>query len=545
MSADQQPEPGYSTIDALLAEGAARWPDSPFAIFADETIDYVDMDARARAVARGLIALGVKPGTHVGLLMPTCSAWLEAYFGVLYAGGIVVALNARYKKHELAYTVEHSDIEWLLTTDAIADHVDFEELLVETFPGIAEATDPHRLNLTEAPRLRGIVMFGEPRRPTLLSAATLLAAGDAVDPGLVDEYRGGVAAEGVAVLMYTSGTTSNPKACALTHAGIGRSWRTFAETVSLKQGEKVWLPMPFFHTGGIGPMMAIMWRGAALVAQTHFEPEAIVALIRRHRVAHLYSGFPQFSMTVLQHPSYDRETFGFIRSMLNVGPPAMQHQIQAMLPEGATLLNLFGMTEGSGIVTFTPWDCPLELRATSSGRAPAHTDVRVCDPDTNLPVPSDTPGEIQFRGGGALAYYYKDPRATEQTIVEGGWVRTGDRGRLDEAGWLFYLGRLKDMLKVGGENVAASEIEFFLNQHDGVKMVQVIGVPDARLTEVPIAFVERNPGQDVSAEELVAMCQGQLAKWKIPREIVFVTEWPMSSTKVQKFRLRELVADRF
>lgn len=167
------------------------------------------------------------------------------------------------------------------------------------------------------------------------------------------------------------------------------------------------------------------------------------------------------------------------------------------------------------------------------------------NPETGEPCAPEEPGEIQFRGGGALLYYYNDAQATADTIIDGGWVRTGDRGKFDAEGWIYYLGRLKDMLKVGGENVAASEIEFFINQHPEVKMVQVIGAPDKRLDEVPVAFVERAPGGTVTAEDLIAMCQGELAKWKIPRDVVFVTEWPMSSTKVQKFRLRELLPEKY
>lgn len=202
------------------------------------------------------------------------------------------------------------------------------------------------------------------------------------------------------------------------------------------------------------------------------------------------------SLTVLQHPSYSREGFGFVRSMLNVGPPATQQAVQKLLPPGAVLLNLFGMTEGSGIVTFTPADTSTERRAVTSGRPPRHTEIRIVDPDSGGLCPPEMMGEIQFRGGGAFLNYYRDPDATVATILPGGWVRTGDRGRIDTDGWLHYAGRLKDMLKVGGENVAAAEIEFFLTRHPDVKMVQVIGAPDTRMGEVPVAAVRAAVGPD-------------------------------------------------
>ena len=542
---DAYTELGSASLGGLFEWRARATPDATFAIFPDQELSYSDVAYQARRFARGLVKLGVKPGSHVAIFMPTCADWIVAYFGAFYAGAVVVALNARYKRHELAYTLAHSDAEILITTDVISEHVDFAELISQTFPDLGEQQDLTDLAVKDAPKLKSVVIFGTTELPSFLKRNELEALGEDVDDDELDARLSKTAGDDVAVLMYTSGTTSNPKACALSHAGIGRSWRTFAEVVGLTSGEKVWLPMPFFHTGGIGPMSAIMWRGAALVAQTHFEPEVIIDLISRYKVEHLYSGFPQFSLTLLQHPTYSRTEFGFIRSMLNVGPPATQRTIQNLLPPGAKLLNLFGMTEGSGIVTFTPWDSSLDIRAETSGRAPAHTEVRVMHPDTGQPCAPGEAGEIQFRGGGALVLYYNDPKATADTIIDGGWVRTGDRGKIDAEGWLYFLGRLKDMLKVGGENVAASEIEFFISRHPDVKMVQVIGAPDKRLDEVPVAFVERVPGGTVTAQELIEMCQGELAKWKIPRDVVFVTEWPMSSTKVQKFRLRELLPQRF
>ncbi len=535
------PDPKRTTLSDLLRARAGDCGDSPFAVFPERVMTYAEADREARQVARSLVAMGVRPGDHVAVLMPNCPQWVPACFGALYAGAVVVALNARYKQHELAYTIEHSDARILLTTDAIDEYVPFADLIARTFPDIVGQADAESLALEGAPRLKSVVIVGRAEREGFLSFDSFMALGEGVADDRLAGLENSRTANDVAMLMYTSGTTSNPKACALTHAGIQRSWYTFAEIVTLAPGEAVWVPMPFFHTGGIGPMTAILAQGGVLVTQAHFEPEGIVELIERHRVAHLYSGFPQYSLNVLQHPVYSRERFSFIRSMLNVGPPAMQANIQQLLPEGARLLNLFGMTEGSGIVTFTPWDAPLEARMTTSGKAPAHTEIRIIDPDSGRPSETGLAGEIQFRGGGAFAFYYRDEEATRQTIVDGGWVRTGDRGKMDGEGWLYYLGRLKDMLKVGGENVAAAEIEYFLTEHPGVKMTQVIGVADDVMGEVPVAFVERTPGVEVSAEDLIGMCQGQLAKWKIPRQVHFVTEWPMSSTKVQKFRLRALL----
>lgn len=527
------------TVDQLLTEQAARRGDAVFGIFPGVTLTYGEVNTRARALAKGLIRLGVRPGDHVATLMPNCADWVVAYFAGLMAGAVVVALNARYKRQELGYALRHSDCRVLLTTDLIADHVDFVPLIRDSLEGLDRQTDPAALNLACAPDLKAVVLMGKGGQAPFLSTDDLIALGAEVAEAEVDAARAQRRVEDTSTIIYTSGTTSTPKGCELTHQGLQASWSTFANTVSLRADETVWMPMPFYHTGGVGPMTTILATGAAFMTQPHFNPEQAVELIEKHRIAHLYSGFPPLSITVIEHPRFSKESFSFVRSMLNVGPEALQRRLQAALPDHAVLLNLFGMTEGSGIVTFARWDAPLDVRAVSSGYPPENTQVRICDPDTNIEVPRGASGEIQFRGGGAFKAYYKDPDATAATILAGGWVKTGDRGSMDRDGALTFLGRIKDMLKVGGENVAAAEIEAFVQGLPGVKIVQIIGIPHPRLTEVPVAFVERDPGSQITEAEVIAACKGQLANWKVPRHVIFVTDWPMGTTKVQKFRLKD------
>lgn len=534
-------KPGLRTVDLLLTEQAAVRGEAPFAIFADETLTYAQVNTRARQLAKGLIKLGVRPGDHVATLMPNCADWIIAYFAGMMAGAVLVALNARYKRHELGYALLHSDCRVLLTTDLIADHVDFTPLLHATLERLDRQPDRTALDLPGAPLLKAVVLMGGSRRDPFLTTDELIVLGNGVSDAALDAARGARSAEDTSTIIYTSGTTAAPKGCELTHEGLQISWSTFANCVGLTPDETVWTPMPFYHTGGVGPMTTILAHGASLMSQPHFEPEQAVELIERHRIEHLYSGFPQLSLTVIDHPRFNKDRFGFVRSMLNVGPEAIQRRIQAALPDGAVLLNLFGMTEGGGIVTFSRWDSSLDVRVASSGFPAPNTQVRITDPETDIEVPTGAPGEIQFRGGGAFKLYYKDPEATAATILPGGWVKSGDRGRMDADGAVTYLGRIKDMLKVGGENVAAAEIEGFILSVAGVKMVQVIGIPDARLSEVPVAFVERDPGSSVSDDDIIGACRGHLAKWKIPRHVLFVTDWPMSATKVQKFRLKEML----
>ena len=530
------------TLPELLKSQAEARPDSVYAIFPDASITFGGLLARSTALAKGLIALGLEPGQHVGIMMPNCLHFLVAHFAIQLAGGKSILFNARFKQNEIAYVTPHSDVRFLITTDCIKAHVDFTALFEAAFPALKTASKAAPIVLPEAPLLERLIMFGDADWAPALSEGDLAALGSGIGDERQSRSHAGQDPEHCAVMIYTSGTMSTPKACKLTHASLQRSWRIYARSVGLMAGEKVWDPMPFFHSGGIGLMTGIMARGAVILSSPHYDPDQIARLIEEHRVEHLYPGFHTLSLPVLRSAHYNRERWSeFLRDMVNVGPLGTQYVIRDLLPDGVPIMNLFGMSESSGLFTLTPIDGPEEKRLAASGTPRFGAEVRIIDPETMEVLPAETRGEIEFRGAGAFLGYYKDPVLNRYAIRPDGWIRTGDLGVIDQEGWLYFLGRLKDMLKVGGENVAAAEIESFLSRHRGVKFVQVLGKPDERMGEIPVAFVERNPGMDVSEDDIVSFCKGAIASYKIPRQVIFVTEWPMSATKVQKFRLRELL----
>lgn len=532
----------FPTLSELLKTQAQRLPDSVYAIFPDATITYGELYRHAGAFAKGLIAVGLEPGEHVAIIMPNCLDFMIAHYGVQLAGGKSILINARFKQHELAHALVHSDNRMLITTDLIREHVDYAALLEATFPELKNVGAPEQVALPQAPLLRRIIQFGDSQWAPALSARNVVELGASVSDERLARAHAGQDAEHTAVMIYTSGTTAAPKACELSHGSLQRAWRIYALSIDLGEGEKVWDPMPFFHSGGIGLMTGIMVCGAVILSTPHFDPDQVAALIEEHRVEHLYPGFHTLSLPVLRSKHYDRARWSaFVRTMVNVGPLGTQHVLRDLLPEGVPIMNLFGMSESSGLFTLTPPDAPEEKRLSSSGKPLYGAEVRIVDPETLAPLPPETRGEIQFRGVGDFRGYYKDPVATKKTILPGGWVRTGDLGMFDGEGWLFFLGRIKDIMKVGGENVSAAEVESFLSSHPGVKLVQVLGKPDEKLGEIPVAFIERNQGDQSSSEDIIDFCKGRIASYKIPRQVIFVTEWPMSSTKIQKFRLRELL----
>lgn len=532
------------TIGDLLVRSTDRHGDAEALVFPEYRATYSELLDSAVRVAQGLLALGVKRGDHVGILMPNCPKFVEVFFGASLIGAVVVPINARFKRRELAYVVENSDIVVLLTSDVIAEHVNFVELLHDSVPGLASAPDPGRLTLDAAPALRAVVLFGESSAAGMLREDEFYELANGVDAGRVHTARARVRVRDVAAMPYTSGTTAYPKGCLLTHEALVRQWLAGGERLEVRAGDRFWNPMPMFHLSGIGPLLFTLGTGATLICMTHFEPASALRQIARERPTHLFPLFPPVVMGLLRHPDYTPDTFRHARVMGHVAPPDTLRLAQSLLPPHTVQVGFFGLTECCGTLVSNSLDETLDQRVETSGRPLDGMEVRIMDAD-GKECPPGTQGEIQVRGFSVFEGYYKDPDKTAETFLPGGWLRTGDLGVLDEDGRLSYLGRLKDMLKVGGENVAPLEIESHLSTHPAVQLVAVVGKPDEKYGEVPVAFVELARGRSATAEELIDFCRGQLANWKVPREVRFVTEWPMSATKIKKYVLREqLLEDR-
>ncbi|HVO47101.1 MAG TPA: AMP-binding protein [Steroidobacteraceae bacterium] len=531
-----------TTLGDLLLLAADRYPDSPALIFPGQRITYAQLAERAIARARSLQALGVRPREHVGLLLPTSFEFVEFLFAIALCGAVVVPMNARYKHSELAYVVENGDLTTVITTDRIAEHVNFVERLTQALPGLAQSADPRRLNLEGAPRLRSVVLLGSGSSPGFLSqpAFEALAAGSPEDQ--VHETRLRVRLRDVAIMLYTSGTTANPKGCLLTHEAMVRNSIALGRhRYALRHEDVFWSPLPMFHIAAILPLCAIFDVGGAYATMTYFDAGTALRMLETEKVTATYPCFVTIMSDLIYHPEFaqtDLSRITLMNSNFAVQPPAIAEAMLKAMPH-ATYVGTFGMTETAGTVTTSRLDDPLEQRIRRLGRPLPGVEVRIQDPTTGETAPTGARGEVLVRGYSILEGYYKDPVKTAAALDAEGWYHTGDIGSFDENGTLMFHGRLKDMLKVGGENVAAAEIEGCLQRHPGVKLAQVVGIPDARLVEVPVAFVERKPGTEVAAQELIDFCRAEIAGFKVPRQIRFVSEWPMSASKIQKFRLRD------
>lgn len=526
-----------TTFGDLVVEAAQRRPDEVAVAFPEIRVTGSELLARSVQMARGLHALGVRRGDRVAIVMPNCMEYLEAMFGASLLGAVVVTINARYRAAELAYVVADSAVSVLLTSDVLPE-VDFVRLLHETLPGLAETRDPDVLTLPAAPRLRACVMLGTSSPPGFLDRSGFDDRAAAVPTDVVSAAADSVRVRDAAIMMYTSGTTARPKGCALTHEAIVRTGDALNTRFSLTEADVWWDPLPMFHLSSILPLTAALRAGSRYVTMVDFEVEAAARQIVDERVTYMFGTFPTLNQELLGHPGFRGADLSSVRLVNQVAPPDMQRALQQALPH-AVQISAYGCTELGGIIAQNdPAETP-EQRATTCGAPFPGIEVRIVDLDTGEDLQSGARGEIVARGFGMFEGYHNDPHRTAEAIEPGGWFHTGDIGSLDEDGRITYHGRTKDMLKVGGENVAALEIESFLSTHPAVRLAQVVSIPDARLVEVPAAFVEIEPGQQVSEDELIGYCRGQIASFKIPRHVRFVTEWPMSATKIQKFQLRE------
>ena len=527
-----------TTFGDLIVRAAAQHPDSDAVVFPETRHTFGSLLAAAERVACSLLGLGVRPGDRVGILMPNCMDFIEVMFGAALIGAPVMPINARFKGREVSYVVRDADLRLLVTSDIVDQHTDYVEILHDCLPGLTEAPEAANLRLESVPELRGVVLLGSSSPAGMIDRAGFEAAAGGIHIEAVHLARSRVALRDIAMMIYTSGTTAEPKGCPMTHEQLVRTSSVGCERFEMTSADVFWDPLPLFHMSSILPLIGCIEAGAAYVTLTHFDPAVAISQLRHERATICFSTFPTVTTAMLNHPDWDPVALSSIRLMNNVASPAALEEIHRRLPDMAHM-NAYGLTECGGVVAFTAPDDPLEVRSTTSGRPFRGIEVQIRDFETGEVVPTWCRGEIWCRGYNVFEGYYKDPVKTAESFDDDGWFNTGDIGRMDADGRVGYLGRVKDMLKVGGENVAAVEIESYLQTHEAVAIAQVVGIPDERYVEVPAAFVELMPGAEIVESDLIAYCKGSIASFKVPRHVRFVRQWPISATKIQKFRLQE------
>lgn len=548
MIGDPRPESGFttevSTIADLLVRSAREHPDRDALVLPGARYSFSELRQRAAHVARGLYALGVRRGDRVGLLASNSVEYVEGFFGIAHLGAVIVPLNARHKAAELGYIVENGDLVAVLTTAQPDQYVDFTNILRDGLPSLGAVADPTKLQLPEAPRLRTVVLLAGSGSAGCLDRARFDQLARSVDEDVVEQMRSRVRVRDVGAMLYTSGTTANPKGCMLSHEAVTRGPVERARyRLGTGEHDVTWAPGPLFHIAALASFLGSIGTAGTFLTDQHFEPGRALELLSTEQATVAFPWFPATMQPLLDHPGWDPAALTALRSMFLIGPSVLLERVQDALPN-CELVAACGMTETAGIYAISNRSDSTELRATAQGQACPGVEIRIIDVDTGEDVGPGVIGEILVRGYNVMEGYHKDPEKTAETLDADGWLHTGDLYSFTPEGQVAFHGRLKDMLKVGGENVAAVEIESFLARHPAVQCVEVVGRPDPRLDEVPVAFVELKAGQLATEADLIEFCAGRIARYKIPHAVHFVApgDWPMSATKINKRELRARLA---
>jgi fatty-acyl-CoA synthase len=534
-------------LSELLRRSAASAPESSF-VFPDDRYTYPEMDRRCDEFAAMYRSAGLGAGDHIGLWMPASLDMIAAIVACARIGAVAVPVNDRFRTDELQYVVAHGDLTTLVTS-APDGHTDRPAELLRALPGLASAPGPV-LHLDAAPRLRRVIVVGAAAQNYTPPGPGITGQHDVGLPATHPAQRmGQLGAPGdeshgdIAYLMYTSGTSASPKACIISAAAVVAQGGALADSRYLLDSDSAfWCPLPLFHTAGLATLAACITAGASFVHAGVFDPTQSLRAMERERVTHAIPCFETIWMRVLDHPDFATTDLSSLRVLMNTGGEDLLRKLQARVPHAVQLAN-YGITEGSGHVAMTQTTDALDVRVRTGGFLLPGMQARIMDLETGQPVAPNVQGEIHFRGESRFLGYYRDPEANATFIDADGWFRSGDLGMLDEDGRLTYKGRVKDMLKVGGENVASLEIESYLLRHPDIAVAAVVAAPDAYYGEVPAAFVQLADGRRLDEADVIDFCLDRIATYKVPRYVRFVTQWPMSGTKIRKVDLRQRIAD--
>jgi fatty-acyl-CoA synthase len=504
---------------------------------------YRELAERVDAFAAGLMALGFEPGERVAIWAPNCAEWVVTQFATAKAGLILVNINPAYRLAELEYALNKVGVAGIITATAFRTS-DYVGMLNALAPELASAA-PGRLRAAKLPQLRTVIQIGGPRAPGTFAFGEVGAmGGGAAERARIAELAERLQFDDPINIQFTSGTTGTPKGATLTHHNILNNGFLLGEAMRYTEHDKVCIPVPLYHCFGmvIGNL-ACVTHGAAMVFPSEgFDPLATLETIAEERCTALY-GVPTMFIAELDHPDFHKFDLTSLRTGMMAGSPCpieiMRHCIEKMHLTELTIG--YGMTETSPVSFQTAIGDPIQKQTGTVGRIHAHVEAKVIDAEGQI-VPRGTPGELCTRGYSVMLGYWDDPERTAEAIDRARWMHTGDLATIDDEGYCNIVGRIKDMVIRGGENVYPREIEEFLYRHPKIQDVQVFGVPDERYGEEICAWVILRAGTRMDAEELCAFCEGQIAHYKIPRHIRFVDAFPLTVTgKVQKFVMRERI----
>lgn len=530
------------TIGQFFDGACARWAERPALVVRHQNVrlSYGDLRQQVDQLAAGLLTLGLSAGDRIGIWSPNNSEWVLTQFATAKAGLILVNINPAYRAAELEYALNKVGCKALILAERFKTS-DYIGMLRELAPELDRAT-PGALAAPRLPALRGVVVLGDGRHPGTLPFAELLTRGGAAEAQRIAALAPDLQFDDPINIQFTSGTTGFPKGATLSHHNILNNGFFIGEAMRLTAEDRLCIPVPLYHCFGmvLGNLAALTHGACMVFPGEGFDPLATLETVAEERCTALH-GVPTMFIAQLDHPEFGRFDLSSLRTGIMAGSPCpievMRRAVAKMNLSQITIA--YGMTETSPVSFQSSTDDPLERRVSTVGRIHPHLEVKIVDVNGKI-VPPGTPGELLTRGYSVMLGYWGDDDRTREAIDAARWMHTGDLATIDAEGYCNIVGRIKDMVIRGGENVYPREIEEFLYRHPKIQDVQVIGVPDDRYGEEICAWVKLRPGETATAEDIKAFCRDKIAHYKVPRYVTFVDEFPMTVTgKIRKFIMRE------
>lgn len=530
------------TLGQWLEHWAEETPHKEAIVYSDRNLRFTweQLDKRVNDMAKGLLSIGVERGSHVGIWAANVPDWLTLLYACAKIGAVYVTVNTNYKQSELEYLCKNSDMHTLCIVNGEKDS-DFVQMTYNMLPELKTCERGH-LKSEQFPQMKNVIYVGQEKHRGMYNTAELLLLGNNIDDLQLETMKNQVDCHDIVNMQYTSGTTGFPKGVMLSHHNIANNGFLTGEHMQVTADDKLCCCVPLFHCFGIVlATMCTLTHGATQVMVERFDPLVVLASIHKERCTMLY-GVPTMFIAELNHPMFSMFDMSSLRTGIMAGslcPIELMKQVQEKMFMRIT--SVYGLTETSPGMTQTRIDDSFEVRCNTVGSDYEFTEVKVINPETGEECEVGTQGEMCCRGYNVMKGYYNNPEATSEVIDKNGFLHSGDLGVKDEDGNYRITGRIKDMIIRGGENIYPREIEEFLYKLDGVKDVQVAGIPSPKYGEAVAAFIILKEGANLQESDIIDFCRNKISRYKIPKYIFFIDEFPMTgSGKIQKFKLKDL-----
>jgi len=533
------------TIGDMLDRTAQQYPNNEALVCLHQDIrwSYREFVEKVNEAARAFLAIGVKKGDRVGIWSPNRYEWTVTQFATAKVGAILVNINPSYGVHELKYALNLAGISVLVTADSFKAS-NYREMLYQLAPELKQS-EPGKLNAKDAPDLRAVINVHEDKHDGMWTWQEFLGFADQASAADLKKRQSQLQFDDPINIQFTSGTTGNPKGATLTHHNILNNGYFVGESQRLTEKDRLVIPVPLYHCFGMvmGNLGCITHGTAMIYPGEGFDPKAVLQAVHQEKATALY-GVPTMFIAELAEPDFDSYDLSTLRTGIMAGsicPAEVMKKVNGKMNMKEVQI-AYGMTETSPVSTQTSSLDPFEKQVTTVGRTQPHLETKIVDPGNGNVVPRGEIGELCTRGYSVMLKYWNNEEKTREAIDENGWMHTGDLATMDDEGYVQIVGRIKDMVIRGGENIYPKEIEEFFYTHPAIEEVQVTGIPDEKYGEELIAWVKFLPdAEPVSADDLQEFCKGKIAHFKIPRNYKFVDEFPMTVTgKIQKFKMREV-----